>query len=79
MRGVRVAVFVVTVAVMLAVACLLVGLGFGFLAGEMPEPPSTATTPSWGKYVCWSLAGLTAVAALPTGLVLSRVVLRRAR
>ena len=72
-RAARVAVFIVIVAGMLVAACLLVGAGFAFAFGEKPEPPSTAAWPSWVKYVCWVVAAFIAVAAVPTGLLVSRL------
>ena len=73
-RAARSVAFVLTLVGMLVAACLLVGIGFTFAFGETPEPPSAAATPSWAKYVCWALAALTAVAAIPAGRIAARVV-----
>ena len=69
--------FILTVVVVLAAACLLVGVGFAFAFGETPEPPRTDSSPSWAKYVCWGLAGLAVIAALPAGFLAARLFRRR--
>ncbi len=78
-RGAKVTVLMVTVLAMLAASWVLVGVGFAFAFGESAEPPSTATVPEWAKYVCWVVAGVIAIAAIPTGVLLSRTPQRRAR
>lgn len=71
--------FILTVVMMLAAAWVMVVVGFAFAYWETPEPPSTESSPSWVKYVCWGVSGLAAAAALPAGFLAARLVRRRCR